>query len=114
MIFWKYISHSDIADIIPKLALRLLGTVTNSVPSERAFSTLRLQHSKLRSRLRPDRLNKLVFIYINSRVLQRSYTDIHRLSEEELLQLEEELDTLESPEEQGVQQQGAQQQQGAE
>jgi hypothetical protein len=42
------------------------------VPSERAFSTMNLLQNKLRSRLDMEVMDKLCFIYINSRSLQRA------------------------------------------
>ena len=52
-------------------AVRLLGCIANSVPSEGAFSTLNYIHSKLRARTSPDKADKQVFCFMNSRVLQR-------------------------------------------
>jgi hypothetical protein len=51
--------------MIAKLVIRIFTTVANSVPSERGFSTMKLQHTKLRNRLFPSRVDKLVFIHIN-------------------------------------------------
>jgi len=66
----------------------LLATIGNSVPSERAFSTMNYIHSKIRNRLSAERANKLQYIYINSRTLlnQRQYEP----TEHDLLQLEAE------------------------
>ena len=56
------------------LAIRMVKTLANSCPSERAFSTLKATHTNTRNRLQPDRVNKLLFIQINSRVLKRDLT----------------------------------------
>src|SRR5437588_6157366 len=47
----------------------LLATIGNSVPLERAFSTMNYIHSKIWNRLSAERANKLQYIYINSRTL---------------------------------------------
>lgn len=53
------------------VALRLFGTIANSVPSERSFSTQNFLHSNVRNRITTERTDKMAFIYINSRVLKR-------------------------------------------
>jgi hypothetical protein len=66
------------------------------VPSERSFSAQNLIHDKTRNRLSPEKTNKLMFIYINRRVLDREegaqqpirWED---LNEEQLLELEDQL-----------------------
>jgi hAT family C-terminal dimerisation region len=52
-------------------AKRLLTTMGNSVLSERAFSTMNYIHLKLQNRLSTERANKLQYIFINSRVLEK-------------------------------------------
>lgn len=52
------------------LAIRLITTPANSVPSERAFSVQNMIHTKLRNRMGAVKAAKLVFIYINSRALK--------------------------------------------
>jgi hypothetical protein len=49
----------------------LITSVANSVPSERAFSTMNYIHSKLRNRLSVERADKLQYIYMNSRALDK-------------------------------------------
>ncbi|PNP73805.1 hypothetical protein FNYG_12855 [Fusarium nygamai] len=53
------------------LAVRIFGTIANSVPSERSFSAVNFLHSKARNRLTPANADKLAFIYMNERVLER-------------------------------------------
>lgn len=69
-LFWT--SAIDIAPEIAPIAQRLAATPATSVPSERAFSILNLLQNKLRNRLTVQRVDKLQFIYINERVLQRA------------------------------------------
>ena len=49
----------------------MLRTTANSVPSERAFSAMKAVHSPTRNKLTPERVNKLLFVYLNTRVLNR-------------------------------------------
>jgi len=90
--FW--FSMKDEAPVLAQLAIRILTTTANSVPSERAFSTMRLQHTKLRNRLTPSRVDKLVFIHINQRILTEGSKGIHQVTEDEVLQLERDLAVL--------------------
>ncbi|KAL5610907.1 hypothetical protein FOBRF1_007024 [Fusarium oxysporum] len=53
------------------LAARIFGTIANSIPSERSFSAVNFLHSKARNRLTPANADKLAFIYMNERVLER-------------------------------------------
>jgi hypothetical protein len=53
------------------LAVRIFGTIANSVPSERSFSAVNFLHSKARNRLTSANADKLAFIYMNERVLER-------------------------------------------
>jgi hypothetical protein len=62
----------EIAPAIAPIARRLALTPSNSVPSERAFSILNLLQNKLRNCLTNQRVDKLQFIYLNERVLQRA------------------------------------------
>jgi hypothetical protein len=90
--FW--FSIKDEAPILARLAIRILTTTANSVPSERAFSTMKLQHTKLRNRLVPSRVDKLVFIHINRHILAAGPKAIHQATENEVLQLERDLALL--------------------
>jgi hypothetical protein len=73
-------------------ALRVLNTPSNSVPSERSFSAMKLQHSRLRTSLSLTKIHKLCFIHVNRRVLNNSKwkypKKLYELSEEEELMLE--------------------------
>ena len=75
--FWE--TACDISPILAPLAIRIASTSSNSVPSERSFSILKLLQNKLRSRLIYDHVDQLQYIYINERVLARVLTD-NRLS----------------------------------
>lgn len=78
--------------ILASLARRLLRTTLNSVPYERAFSTIKLNHTRDRNRLKITIINKLCFIHINKRVLDREekeartthITDLKKAEEMEL------------------------------
>jgi hypothetical protein len=91
-LFWRLYSGST--GKLAKLALRVLQTPSNSVPSERAFSTEKLIHTKLRNRLTEVRVEMLTFIHVNYRVLTRIESDIRNpelLSDDALIALEDEL-----------------------
>ena len=65
-------------------------TIANSVLSERNFSLMKLIHSLIRNRLTSKHVNKLLFIYINNRVLNRVLSDC--LDDDEELEIVEELE----------------------
>jgi hypothetical protein len=52
------------------------------VPCERAFSALNLLHTKTRNALTPERVNKLLYVQINSRTLRRDAL-VEKLLEDE-------------------------------
>ena len=93
--FWLITS---ISSLLGRLALRIFKTPCNSVPCERAFSIQNLIHTKIRNQLRSEKVDKLTYIYVNTRVLsnavqstcitKRSFND---LTETELVQFEDEL-----------------------
>jgi hypothetical protein len=64
------------------LADRVLYTLANSIPCERAFSALNLLYTKTRNALTPERVNKLLYIQINSRTLRRK-ASVEKLLEDE-------------------------------
>jgi hypothetical protein len=68
--FWQWIQQ-DSTKMLPKLAVRIFGSPANSVTSERAFSTQNFLHDKVRNALQSERVNKLIFIYMNQRVLRQ-------------------------------------------
>ena len=64
--FWiSTINRSKALSILCNL---LFSTPANSVPSERVFSTQNYIHTKTRNSLKPDRVDKLTYIYMNTRV----------------------------------------------
>lgn len=65
--FWT--NRSVAAPELSKYALRLSQTTANTVVSERSFSCLKLIQTRLRNRLSPDKLNKLLFIKFNMNTL---------------------------------------------
>jgi hAT family C-terminal dimerisation region len=69
VIFWQL--HYDDCPALSKLADRLLHTLANSVPCERNFSSMNVIHSNIRNRLTPERVDKLLYIQINRRTLNR-------------------------------------------
>ena len=84
------------AKVLSPLALRIFSTPSNSVPSERAFSVMNFLHSKARNRLESERVDKLTYIYINTRIFHRVNNegfvfDIYELIEEEEVEFEQEL-----------------------
>jgi hAT family C-terminal dimerisation region len=64
------------------LADRMLYILVNSVPCERAFSALNFLYIKTRNALTPERVNKLLYIQINSRTLRRDGL-VEKLPEDE-------------------------------
>ena len=50
---------------------RLVQTPVTSVASKRAFSSMNFLYSNNRNRLQPERVNKLLYIYVNQRTLRR-------------------------------------------
>lgn len=58
-----------------RVAARVFSCPCSSAASERNFSCFSFIHSKLRTRLSPDRVKKLVFIYANSRPLTKNTVD---------------------------------------
>ena len=90
--FWQEVSI--FAPELARLALRIFYTPSNSVLSERSFSTRNLIHDKKRNRLEAKRADKPSFIHVNKRILDRQPTEIRgwldrRLSEEDLVAYEE-------------------------
>ena len=84
------------AKVLGPLALRIFSTPSNLVPSERAFSVMNFLYSKARNRLESERVDKLTYTYINTHIFRRINTegpvfDIYELTEEEEVELEQEL-----------------------
>jgi len=88
--FW--VSTINRTKSLGMLCNSLFSTPANSVPSERSFSTQNYIHTKIRNSLKPDRVDKLTYIYMNSRVFNAIKEDNqHTLTVEEEEQLEEEM-----------------------
>ena len=90
--FWQEVSI--FAPELARLALGIFYTPSNSVSSERSFSTRNLIHDKKRNRLDAKRADKLSFVHINKRILDRQPSDIRgwldrRLKDEDLVEYEE-------------------------
>jgi hypothetical protein len=68
--FWQ--RYNDESRSLTLFTMRLLKTVANSAACERAFSHMKRLHSKVRNRLDPERVNKLLFIAINEPILRQS------------------------------------------
>src|SRR5579859_4408750 len=94
--FW--VSTINCTKALGTLCNRLFSTPANSVPSERSFSAQNYIHTKTRNSLKPDRVDKLTYIYMNSRVLDARKEGNQLLTAEEEEQLEEEMDELEDVE----------------
>ena len=65
----------------------LLTTIANSVPSERAWSTMNFIHTKGQNKLSIDTVNKLMFIYINAQTLRKQ--SIPEPGNDELVHIED-------------------------
>jgi len=82
--------------------VRIFSTIANSVASERAFSAMGLIVTKLRNKLGTEKADKLIFIYMNQRVLDGNgdilLGDWVEKSDEEQVDLEELLLALDEDE----------------
>ncbi|KAF2179886.1 hypothetical protein K469DRAFT_538925, partial [Zopfia rhizophila CBS 207.26] len=56
---------------LPRLALRLLSVVANSVPSERSFSAINYVQDTYRTRISVETMHKSVYYYMNARALRQ-------------------------------------------
>lgn len=65
--WWK--CHGNVAQALQKIAIRVLNIPASSAAAERSWSTMGNIHSDLRNRLTDDRVEKLVYVYQNERVL---------------------------------------------
>ena len=57
--------------LLARIAQRLTALVSSAGACERNWSTYDFIHSKKRDRLHPDRANDLVYVFTNSRLIQR-------------------------------------------
>jgi hypothetical protein len=90
--FWTEIK--PFAPELGEFALRLLHTPANSVPSERSFSTRNLIQDLKRNALDPAVADKVSYIHVNQRVLDRKGTDARtwfHLDKEALVDYEDKL-----------------------
>ena len=93
--FWEFARYG--APVISELAVRLARTPSNTVPAERSFSNLKVIHNSIRNRLSHDRVNKLLYVYMNTRVLERiegKSSEQEPVAEETLVDLENEVVAL--------------------
>jgi hypothetical protein len=92
-IYFNSEHHNELA----RLAVRIFETVANSVILERAFLAMNLIITKLRNMLDAKKVDKLIFIYMNQRVLDKAgdlllgdwaeHSDNEKVELEELLLL---------------------------
>ena len=68
ILFWTI--ATAIAPKLGRLAVRVFLTAANSVACERAFSIMKILHTKARNRTGIEKMDKLQFIYINTRILR--------------------------------------------
>ena len=68
--FW--LMQTEHTQLLAAVAVRLFSTPANSAPSEQAFSVQNLLQDKKRDRLHPERVNKLSYIHMNTRVLRKA------------------------------------------
>ena len=81
---------------LAELAMRLFNCPATSVPCERAFSTMNLTHTKHRNRLSVEKVDRLCFVHINRKILDRGKEEfasiikrrLEDLSVEEAVELE--------------------------
>lgn len=67
--FW--LQQLEFTKVLGNFAVHIFSTPTNSVASEHSFSVQNFQHTKSRNALHSQRVNKLTYIYTNTRILQQ-------------------------------------------
>jgi len=87
--FWIFTINRTKA--LGTLCNRLFSTPANSVPSERSFSAQNYIHSKMRNSLKPDCVDKLTYIYMNSRIFNARKEGNQLLTADEEEEMEEEM-----------------------
>lgn len=70
--YWTHPTTCARMPVISTIVQRYLPLLASSAPSERAFSRMTLQLTKLRHRLSPERLQELVMVSANWKVLMQS------------------------------------------
>jgi len=99
--FWQsFLSIKQHAKLV-YIAFIIYETPTNSIASEYAFSYIGLITNAIRNRIKAERATKLIYIYINQRVINKNSTlkDWQEGTEEELVELENLLLQIEEEEE---------------
>ena len=81
-VFW--LMQMEHTKVLGRFAVQIYSTPANSVPSERAFSAPNLVHNKVRNALSSERVNKLTYTYINTRVLRTINTLTNSLNSSSL------------------------------
>ena len=76
--------------LLQNLALRVFAMAASSAASERNFSTFGFIHSKLRNRLTPEKVKKLVYIKANTLQMSDKLCESYECAEDD-----EELETME-------------------
>src|SRR5579859_440032 len=87
--FW--ISTINRTKALSRLCNHLFSTPANSVPSECSFSAQNYIHTKTHNSLKPDCVDKLTYIYMNSCVFDAMKEGNQLLTVDEEEQLEEEM-----------------------
>jgi len=92
-VFW--LTQMSYTTLLGKLAVRVFLTLANFVSSERSFSTQNYIHTKTRNALQSDKVDKLIYMYMNERTLRSAASAnnpieyvVHDLSPEEELEIE--------------------------
>ena len=62
----------EIYRLLVILSVQVFEAITNSIVSERAFSAMNLIYTKLRNRLGSEKADKLIYIYMNQYILDKS------------------------------------------
>lgn len=89
--FYVNLSDSDYPHL-KALGLKVFSLVISSCASERNFSAFTFIHSKLRNRLTDDRVNKLISIYVNEKIMRntaKGYSWEDENCEDEIKEVEE-------------------------
>ena len=81
--------------MLGKFAVRIFSTVANSVSSECSFSVQNALHTKCRNSLHSTRVNKLIYLYTNIRIIRqmengktKTSSSSYLLSDKEEVELE--------------------------
>ena len=67
LVWWQY--HGSLFPTLQTLALKLLGQPCSSSCAERNWSTYKFIHSLKRNKMAPARIEDLVYVYSNLRLL---------------------------------------------